>query len=108
MSDELTNNNLTLDDMEVLPSHGTFDDGTEFFLSTSRKYLLTLPQEGTLGIQAHGEDVTDHRALGKALKTLTGEEFGEARIDAELDDGGILVDGIERDVDVAEHLQDAL
>lgn len=101
-----TSSNLSLDDVEVHPSRGRFEDGTRFYLADSGKYLITLPGESKLGILPQEDQVEDHSALCKALATLTGEEFEEEGVAAKLADGGYLIDGISNREAVAECLQD--
>lgn len=103
-----TSNSISLDDVEVRPSRGRFEDGTEFYLAASGKYLITLPEEGKLGIHPHADEYENHRELREALATLTGEEFSEDQVAAKLAEGGYLVDGLARRDRIAECLQDEI
>lgn len=103
-----TSNSLSLEDVEVHPSRGRFEDGTKFFLADSGSYLITLPGDNKLGILPHEDDIEDHRALCAALSTLTGDEYEEDQVAAKLADGGYLIDGIPNRETVAECLQDEI
>jgi len=105
---KVTSNNISLEDVEVYPSRGRFEDGTEFFLSDSRQYLITLPGEDRIGIRPHAEEFEDHEALREALELLTGEQYQEDEVADRMAEDGFLVGGIARRDEVAETLRDEI
>lgn len=105
---KVSSNNMSLEDVEVYPSRGRFEDGTEFLLSDSRKYLVTLPGEDRIGIRPHAEEFEDHEALCEALEILTGERHREEEVADRMAGDGFLVGGIARRDEVAETLRDEI